>query len=160
METSAREQGDAAAGSVAGPIPIEILLVEDDAGDARLVELTLEKATVTNRIHTVDDGAKAIEFLLKQGSFANSPTPGLVLLDLMLPKKDGHEVLAEMKASDDLKHIPVVVLTSSKSDKDLLSSYDLKADGFINKPLDLNQFMWIVGHIDSFGITIVELPPR
>ncbi len=160
METSARDQGNAATGSVAGPTPIEILLVEDDAGDARLVELALEKAKVTNRIHTVDDGVKAIEFLLKQGSFANSPTPGLVLLDLRLPKKDGHEVLAEMKASDDLKDIPVVVLTSSKSDKDLLTSYDLKSDGFINKPLDLNQFMWIIGQIDIFGITIVELPPR
>lgn len=160
MESSENKWNSTSSNEMPSPRPIEILQVEDDEGDARLLEITLKKSKVANTVHTVKDGVEAMLYLRGEGPYASSPRPQLVMLDLNLPRKDGHEVLAEMKADDDLKDIPVVVLTASTSDKDLLSSYDLKADGYINKPLDFKQFLWIIGQIERFWIQVIELPPR
>ncbi len=157
---SADENYPAQDSNTTSPRPIEILQVEDDEGDARLLDITLKKSKVANTIHTVKDGVEALMFLRGEGQYATSPRPHLVLLDLSLPRKDGHEVLSEIKADDNLKDIPVVVLTSSNNDKDLLSAYDLKADGYINKPIDFKQFIWIVGQIERFWISVVDLPQR
>lgn len=139
------------------PQPVEILLVEDNSDDVRLIELTLRSSKVVNNLHVVDDGVEAIEFLNKQGNHTSAPRPGLVLLDLMLPRKSGLEVLAEVRADERFSDIPIVVLTQSKSDQDLLNSYGLKADCFLTKPFTFDQLLWIVDLIEGFGLEIVSL---
>jgi chemotaxis family two-component system response regulator Rcp1 len=139
--------------------PIEILLVEDSPGDADLAREALDGAKVRNTLHVVGDGEEAMAFLRRQGPYANAPRPGVILLDLNLPKKDGREVLAEIKHDPDLKRIPVVVLTISKDEEDVLRSYNLHANCFITKPIDLDQFLKVVHSIEEFWLTIVRLPP-
>jgi len=140
--------------------PIEILLVEDSAGDIRLTREALKEAKVCNRLHVAEDGVKAMEFLRRKGPYAHSPCPDLVLLDLNLPKKDGREVLAEIKADPALRRIPVVVLTTSRADEDILRAYDLYANCYITKPIDFKQFMIVVRSIEDFWLTVVRLPPK
>lgn len=138
--------------------PIDILLVEDNPGDVRLTQEVLKEAKVKNELHVVYDGVEAIAFLRREGKYKDASKPDLILLDLNLPKKTGHEVLAEIKADDNLKRIPVVVLTVSKDEEDILKSYNLYANCFINKPVDLNQFLNVVKAIEDFWLTIVRLP--
>ncbi len=138
--------------------PIEILMVEDNAGDADLLLEFLEQSKVKNRIHWVQDGEAAMAFLRREGEYAGKPMPDLVLLDLNLPRKDGREVLADMKADPKLKHIPVVILTSSKSELDVARSYNLQANCYITKPVDLEQFGKVVQAIDDFWLSVVRLP--
>ncbi len=139
--------------------PIDILLVEDSPGDADLAREALDGAKVRNNLHVVGDGEEAMAFLRRQGRHAQAPRPGMILLDLNLPKKDGREVLAEIKRDPDLKRIPVVVLTISKDEEDVLKSYNLHANCFITKPIDLSQFLKVVRSIEEFWLTIVRLPP-
>jgi CheY-like chemotaxis protein len=138
--------------------PIEILLVEDNPGDARLAIEALREAKVGNRLNVVQDGVEAVAFLRREGEYAGAPRPDLILLDLNLPKKDGREVLAEIKADGDLKRIPVVVLTTSKAEQDILKMYELHANCYITKPVDLDQFMNVVRSIEEFWLTVVKLP--
>jgi len=140
--------------------PVEILLVEDNEGDARLAQEALRDSKIINNVSVVEDGVEAMAFLHKRGKYANSSRPDLVLLDLNLPKKDGREVLAEIKADDDLKRIPVVILTTSKAEEDIIRSYDLHANCYITKPIDLTQFMKVVKSIEDFWLTVVKLPPK
>jgi len=137
---------------------IDILLVEDNEGDARLAREALRDSKIRNTIHHVLDGEEAMAFLRGRGQYAGKPRPDLVLLDLNLPKKDGREVLAEIKSDDDLKRIPVVILTTSKNEEDVLKSYNLHANCYITKPIDLTQFMRVVHSIEDFWLTIVKLP--
>ena len=139
---------------------IEILLVEDNPGDADLAREALETSKVHNTLRVVGDGEAAMAFLRRQGKYADAPRPDLVLLDLNLPKKDGREVLAEVKADDDLKRIPVVILTTSKAEEDILKTYNLHANCYITKPIDLNQFIKVVQSIEEFWFTIVKLPSK
>jgi two-component system, chemotaxis family, response regulator Rcp1 len=143
-----------------GVEPIEILLVEDSPGDADLARVALEQTKVRNTLHVVPDGEAAMDFLRQVGKYADAPRPGLILLDLNLPKKDGREVLAEIKSDDDLKRIPVVILTISKEEEDVLRSYNLHANCFITKPIDLSQFLKVVKSIEEFWLSIVRLPPN
>ncbi len=138
--------------------PIEILLVEDNRGDTRLAVEALKESKVRNALHVVEDGIEAMDFLYKKGKYSSSPRPDLILLDLNLPRKDGREVLAEIKGDPDLKRIPVVILTISKAEEDVLKTYNLHANCFITKPLDLNQFITVVKSIEDFWLTIVKLP--
>jgi chemotaxis family two-component system response regulator Rcp1 len=138
--------------------PIDILLVEDNAGDSRLAVEALKESKLRNNLHIVVDGMEAMDFLYKRGKYAQVPRPDLILLDLNLPKKDGREVLAEIKSDPDLKRIPVVILTISKAEEDVLKTYNLHANCFITKPLDLNQFVTVVKSIEDFWLTIVKLP--
>ena len=138
--------------------PIDILLVEDNAGDSRLAVEALKESKLRNNLHIVTDGMEAMDFLYKRGKHAQVPRPDLILLDLNLPKKDGREVLAEIKNDPDLKRIPVVILTISKAEEDVLKTYNLHANCFITKPLDLNQFVTVVKSIEDFWLTIVKLP--
>ena len=138
--------------------PIEILLVEDNPGDVRLTMEALREAKVCNRIHTVYDGMQALAFLNRDGSYVNVPSPDLIMLDLNLPKKDGREVLASIKANERIKHIPVVILTTSKSEEDIVKSYELQASCYVTKPVDLDQFLEVVKSIGDFWLTIVKLP--
>lgn len=139
--------------------PVEILLVEDNPGDVRLMQESFKESKVRNTLHVVRDGVEALAFLRGGGEYADAPRPDLVLLDLNLPKKDGREVLAEIKEDPDLKRIPVVVLTISKAEEDILKSYNLHANCYITKPIDLEQFLGVVKAIDEFWFTIVKLPP-
>ncbi|MFO8010467.1 MAG: response regulator [Dehalococcoidia bacterium] len=138
--------------------PIEILLVEDNPGDARLAIEALKEAKVQNNIHHVEDGVEAMEFVRKQGKYSNDVRPDIVLLDLNLPKKDGREVLEEIKSDPDLKRIPVVVMTVSQAEEDILRSYNLHANCYITKPIDLDQFIKVVRSVEDFWLTIVKLP--
>jgi len=138
---------------------IEILLVEDSPSDVRLTIEALKDAKVSNHLSVVSDGVEAIAFLKKVGKYADSPRPDLILLDLNLPKKDGREVLREIKQDEALKAIPVVVITTSKSDEDILKSYNLHANCYITKPIGLEQFLIVVKAIESFWLKIVKLPP-
>jgi CheY-like chemotaxis protein len=140
--------------------PVEILLIEDNLGDVDLTREALRTGKVRNTLHVVRDGEAAMAFLRREGKYADAPRPGLVLLDLNLPKKDGREVLAEMKSDKDLKSIPVAILTSSSADEDILKSYNLHANCFITKPIELNQFIKVVQAIEDFWLAIVELPPN
>jgi CheY-like chemotaxis protein len=137
---------------------IEILLVEDSPGDVRLVQENMKEAKVMNPLRVVSDGVEAMEYLRKQGKYKDAVRPGMVLLDLNLPRKDGREVLAEMKADKELMSIPVVVLTISKAEEDILKSYNLHANAFITKPVDLNNFLKVTKAIDNFWLSIVSLP--
>ena len=140
--------------------PIEILLVEDNPGDADLAREALDGSKFNNDLHVVDDGEKAMAFLRREGPYADMPRPDLILLDLNLPRKDGRQVLAEIKADDYLKRIPVVILTISKAEEDVIKSYNLHANCYITKPIDLNQFLNVVRAIEDFWLSIVVLPPN
>jgi len=139
--------------------PVEILLVEDNPGDVRLTKEALKEGKVYNNLHWVKDGVEALEFLQRQGKHAKSPRPDIILLDLNLPKKDGREVLSMIKRDHELKQIPVVVLTTSKAEEDVLKSYELHANCYVTKPVDLEQFLHVVKSIDRFWLTVVTLPP-
>ena len=140
--------------------PVEILLVEDNPGDYRLTQEALREGKVYNNLHWVQDGVEALEFLRQRGRYAEVPRPDIVLLDLNLPKKDGREVLSEIKGDEDLRAIPVVVLTTSKAEEDVLRSYDLHANCYVTKPVDLEKFITVVQSIDRFWLTIATLPTR
>ncbi len=141
-----------------GVRPIEILLVEDNPGDVDLTIEALREARVHNELHVVSDGVEAIAYLRRQGAHAGARLPDLILLDLNLPKKDGREVLAEIKSDPDLKHIPVVVLTSSDSERDVLQSYRVHANCYLKKPTDLERFLEVVRSIEDFWLVVVKLP--
>ncbi len=141
-------------------IPVEILLVEDNLGDVRLTKETLKESKLLNRMSVVTDGVEALSFLHREGPYAEAPRPDLILLDLNLPKKDGREVLAEIKADEHLRRIPVVVLTTSGAEQDILKAYDLHANCYITKPVNLDQFSAVVRAIEAFWFTIVKLPPE
>lgn len=140
--------------------PVDILLVEDEPGDVRLTIEAMRQAKVRNTLHVVEDGMEALDFLFKRGSFTNAPRPDLILLDLNLPKKDGREVLTIIKEDASLRQIPVVVLTTSGADRDILRCYSLHASCYVTKPVDLNQFLHVVKSIEDFWLTIVRLPPN
>ncbi len=137
---------------------IDVLLVEDDAGDALITEEAFEHHKVFNRLHQVRDGVQALAFLRNEGEFADAPRPGLILLDLNLPRMDGHEVLAVIKEDADLRRIPVVVLTTSGAEEDVLRSYQLHANAFVTKPVDFDAFVSAIRQIDDFFITVVARP--
>lgn len=139
--------------------PIEILLVEDDPGDVLMAREALEEGKVANHLAVVADGVEALAYLRAEGDYADRPRPDLVLLDLNLPRKGGLEVLEELKADDVLKRIPVVVLTTSDAERDIIVSYDLHANAYIKKPVDFDQFVSVVRQIDEFFVTVVLLPP-
>jgi two-component system, chemotaxis family, response regulator Rcp1 len=139
--------------------PVEILLVEDNPGDVRLTKEALKEGKVYNNLHWAKDGVEALELLRQQGKHAGAPRPDIILLDLNLPKKDGREVLAVIKTDSELKHIPVVVLTTSKAEEDVLKSYALHANCYVTKPVDLEKFIQVVQSIDRFWLTVVTLPP-
>ena len=139
--------------------PIEILLVEDNPGDVRLTREALKEGKVYSNLHTVKDGVEAMEFLRRQGKYSGVPRPDIILLDLNLPRKDGREVLQEIKTDGALKRIPVVVLTTSKAEEDVVRTYNLHANCYVTKPVDLEKFMVVVKTIDVFWLTVVTLPP-
>jgi CheY-like chemotaxis protein len=140
--------------------PIDILLVEDSPTDALLTKRALAHAKLINRLHIVDDGVKAMEFLHRQAPYTDAPRPHLILLDLNLPKKNGREVLAEIKADEELKTIPVIVLTSSNAEEDVMGSYKLHANSYITKPVGFEAFAEAVASIENFWLAVVTLPPR
>ena len=140
--------------------PIEILLVEDNPGDARLTKEALKEGKVCNKLHVAEDGDKALAFLRRGGSYAGAPRPDLILLDLNLPKRDGRELLAEIKTDASLRRIPVVILTTSRAEEDILKTYDLHANCYITKPVDLEQFISVVKAVEDFWLTVVKLPPE
>jgi two-component system, chemotaxis family, response regulator Rcp1 len=140
--------------------PVEILLVEDNPGDERLTREALKEGKVYSNLHWVKDGVEALEFLRKKGKYAGKPRPDIILLDLNLPKKDGREVLEEIKQDAQLKCIPVVVLTTSKAEEDVLKTYGLHANCYVTKPVDLEKFIVVVKSIDVFWLTVVTLPPN
>jgi CheY-like chemotaxis protein len=140
--------------------PIEILLVEDNPGDVELTREALETAKMANRLHVVDDGADAVDFLFRRGRFSEAPRPDIILLDLNLPKKDGRQVLSEIKAEPNLSQIPVVVLTTSQAEEDIIRAYQLHANCYVTKPVDFNQFLHIVSTIEEFWLSVVKLPKR
>jgi len=139
---------------------IDILLVEDNPGDVRLTIEAFKDGKMCNNLHVVKDGIEAMMFLRGEGKYTNAPHPGLILLDLNLPRKDGREVLAEIKADENFRRIPVVVLTTSQAEEDILKAYGLNANCYITKPVDLDQFIKIVKSIEEFWLTIVRLPPE
>jgi len=138
--------------------PIDILLVEDNAGDVRLTQEAFKEGRVLNTLSVATDGVEALAFLRREGRFADAPRPQLILLDLNLPKMDGRQVLSEIKADPALRRIPVVVLTTSKAEQDIMRAYDEHASCFINKPVDLDQFLHVVQTIEDFWLTVVRLP--
>ena len=139
---------------------IDVLLVEDDPGDVLMTREAFEENKVANRLAVVSDGESAMAFLRKQGQFVDAPTPDLVLLDLNLPRMDGREVLAAMKSDDNLRSIPVVVLTTSEAEEDVLRSYALHANAYVTKPVDFQRFIDVVRQIDDFFVQVVRLPGR
>lgn len=142
------------------PQSADILLVEDNPGDVRLIQEALQDGKLLNRIATVSDGQKALAYLRKQGSYAQATRPDLILLDLNIPRKDGREVLAEIKADPHLRSIPVVIVTSSQAEEDILRSYNTHANCYVAKPVDLEKFVAVVKAIEEFWVTIVKLPPK
>jgi CheY-like chemotaxis protein len=144
---------------VTGPIvPVEVLLIEDDPGDVLMTREAFADYKLRNNLAVVSDGVEAIAYLRGEGQYAGLPRPDLILLDLNLPRRDGREVLAEIKADDALRRIPVVVLTTSEAEEDVLRSYDLHANAYVTKPLDFERFVAVVRHIDDFFITVARLP--
>ena len=139
--------------------PVEILLVEDNPGDVRLTREALREGKVYNNLHWAKDGVEALEFLRQEGKHSSAPRPDIILLDLNLPKKDGREVLESIKNDDRFKQIPVVILTTSEAEEDVLRSYQLHANCYITKPVDLDKFIVVVQSIDRFWLTVVTLPP-
>ena len=141
-------------------IMIQILLVEDDPGDVLITREAFAENKVRNHLSVVSDGEAAMAFLRREGEFASAPRPDLILLDLNLPRKAGHEVLAEVKSDADLQRIPVVILTTSDAEEDILRSYDLHANAYVTKPVDFDRFLDVVRQIDEFFVTVVRLPGR
>ena len=135
-----------------------MLLVEDDPGDVLMTREAFEHHKLRNKLHVVADGVEALQFLRREGEYADAPRPGLVLLDLNLPRKDGREVLAEIKSDESLRSIPVVVLTTSEAEEDILRSYDLHANAYVTKPVDFDRFIDVIRQIDDFFVTVVKLP--
>jgi two-component system response regulator len=140
--------------------PIEILLVEDNPGDVELTREALRDAKVANRLHVAEDGAEAVDFLFRRGKYTDVPRPDIILLDLNLPKKDGRQVLTEIKAEPELAQIPIVVLTSSEADEDIHRAYQLHANCYITKPVNFPRFLHVVQSIESFWLTVVRLPGK
>lgn len=140
--------------------PIDILMVEDNPHDVRLTMEAFKDAKVSNNLSVASDGEEALKFLRREGEYASSPRPDLILLDLNLPKKCGREVLEEIKRDPDLKRIPVVVLTTSGNEKDILRAYELHVNAYITKPVDLDQFIRIVEAVEDFWLTVVKFPPK
>jgi CheY-like chemotaxis protein len=138
--------------------PIEVLLVEDDEGDVLMTREALEEGKVINNLNVVGDGVEAVEYLRRAGSYASAPRPDLVLLDLNLPKRDGRQVLEDIKGDPELRRIPVVVLTTSEAEEDVLRSYDLHANAYVTKPVDFDRFVQVIQQIDDFFISVVRLP--
>jgi two-component system, chemotaxis family, response regulator Rcp1 len=139
--------------------PVEILLVEDNPGDARLTQEALREGKIRNKLYHAHDGVEALAFLRRAAEFATAPRPDIILLDLNLPRKDGREVLAELKQDQALRTIPVVVLTTSDAEQDIVKSYELHANCYITKPVDLEKFITVVSAIEDFWLTVVKLPP-
>ncbi|HEY0071859.1 MAG TPA: response regulator [Chloroflexia bacterium] len=139
-------------------VPIEILLVEDSPGDVRLTVEALRDGKVLNNLSVARDGVEALTFLRKEGPHVAAPRPDLILLDLNMPKKDGREVLAEVKSDESLRRIPVVILTTSQAEQDILKSYDLHANCYITKPVDFDQFIAVVQSVEDFWLSLVKLP--
>ena len=139
--------------------PIEILLVEDSPSDTELTLEALKDFKVRNHVSVVEDGVQAMDFLHRRGPYAGAPRPDLIMLDLNLPRRDGREVLADIKSDEHLKCIPIVVLTTSRADQDILRAYQLNANCYINKPVDFNQFLEVIRSIESFWLYVVTLPP-
>ncbi len=140
--------------------PVEILLVEDSKGDIGLIEEVFEEAKIRNNLHIAEDGEEAILFLNNKEPFLDAPRPDIILLDLNLPRKDGREVLQEVKEDENLKKIPIVVLTTSKAEEDILKSYNLHANAYITKPVDFNQFIKVMKSIEDFWLQVVKLPSK
>jgi CheY-like chemotaxis protein len=140
--------------------PVEILLVEDNKGDVGLIEEVFEEAKFKNILHVAEDGEEAMLYLRGKGQFLDSPRPDIVILDLNLPNKDGREVLREIKEDENLHNIPVIVLTTSNAEKDILGAYGFRANAYITKPLDFDQFIKVVGSIENFWLEIVKLPTK
>jgi chemotaxis family two-component system response regulator Rcp1 len=140
--------------------PVEILLVEDNPGDVRLAEEALNDAKMANNLNVVSDGVDALDYLRRQGKHSDVPRPDLILLDLNLPRKDGREVLEEVKADPDLRTIPVVVLTTSDAEADIVRSYELHANAYVRKPVDFDAFIEVVRTIEDFWFSVVKLPPE
>lgn len=138
--------------------PIDILLVEDDPGDVLMTKEAFEHHKIRNELHVVSDGIEALKFVRNEPPYEDAPRPGLILLDLNLPKMDGRQVLAELKDAPELRSIPVVVLTTSEAEEDILRSYDLHANAYVTKPVDFNRFVEVVRQIDDFFVTVVKLP--
>src|SRR3954470_5750533 len=146
---------------MADPTPldvVDVLLVEDDDGDVLMTREAFEHHKIRNNLHVVQDGEEALQFLRREGPYADAPKPGLILLDLNLPRRDGREVLAELKADPELRVIPVVVLTTSEAEEDILRSYALHANAYVSKPVDFERFIAVVRQIDEFFVEVVRLP--
>jgi CheY-like chemotaxis protein len=142
----------------AGPRVVDVLLVEDDPGDVLMTREAFEHYKIRNQLHVVNDGEQALQFLHRTGEYASAPRPGLILLDLNLPRRDGLEVLAELKGDPELRVIPVVILTTSQADEDILRSYAMHANAYVSKPVDFERFIDVIRQIDNFFVTVVELP--
>jgi CheY-like chemotaxis protein len=140
--------------------PIEVLLVEDDPGDVLMTREAFEEHKIGNKLSVVSDGVEALAYLRREGPFADAVRPDLILLDLNLPRRDGRQVLEEIKSDEDLRQIPVVILTTSQADEDILRSYQLHANAYVTKPVDFDQFIRVVRQIDDFFVSVVKLPPR
>jgi CheY-like chemotaxis protein len=146
---------------MADPTPldvVDVLLVEDDDGDVLMTREAFEHHKIRNHLHVVQDGEEALQFLHREGPYADAPRPGLILLDLNLPRRDGREVLAELKADPELRVIPVVVLTTSEAEEDIVRSYSLHANAYVSKPVDFDRFIDVIRQIDDFFVTVVKLP--
>lgn len=140
--------------------PIEVLLAEDNRGDIRLTQKAFERGRVLNNLHVVTDGVEALHFLRQEGDYAEKPKPDLILLDLKMPRKDGLDVLEEMNEDQELRRIPVVVLTSSEAEEDIVRSYDLNANAYMTKPVDFPGFIDVVERLEKFWLSVVKLPPK
>jgi CheY-like chemotaxis protein len=136
----------------------DVLLVEDDAGDVLMTQEAFEHHKLRNQLHVVSDGVEALTFLRREGEYADAPRPGLILLDLNLPRKDGREVLEEVKNDETLRSIPIVVLTTSQAEEDILRSYNLHANAYVAKPVDFDRFIQVIRQIDDFFVSVVKLP--
>lgn len=146
---------------MADPTPldvVDVLLVEDDDGDVLMTREAFEHHKIRNNLHVVGDGEQALQFLRREGEYADAPRPGLILLDLNLPRRDGREVLAELKNDPELRLIPVVVLTTSEAEEDIVRSYALHANAYVSKPVDFERFIEVIRQIDDFFVTVVKLP--
>jgi len=137
---------------------VDVLLVEDDPGDILMTREAFQHHKIQNKLHVVTDGEQALQFLHQTGEYTGAPRPGLILLDLNLPRRSGHEVLAELKEDPQLRVIPVVILTTSQAEEDILRSYSLHANAYVSKPVDFERFMDVIRQIDSFFVTVVKLP--
>jgi CheY-like chemotaxis protein len=142
------------------PYPIDVLLVEDDPGDELITREAFEHHKIANKLHVAHDGAEGLDFLYRRGEFHDAPRPDLILLDLNLPKFDGRHILETVKSDPDLQDIPIVVLTTSSLQEDILRSYNLHANAYVTKPVDLDRYMAAIRQIDNFFVQIVRLPPR